>query len=172
LSKAEAFCRVVDNINERTGRAVSYLILPLLAITVMEVILRYIFNRPTIWSWDVNIQLLSVIGVMGAGYTLFARGHVIVDVIVGQLSPRKRAIIDLITALLFFLCVGALVYQGGISGWKSMLRGELYTSVWEPPIYVIKMLIPVGAFLLLLQGIAKFIRDLNIATQSKQGHTQ
>ncbi len=163
MSRAEAFCHAIDIVNQRVGRAFSYVVLPLLALVIMEVILRRFFNRPTIWGWDVNIQLLSAITVMGAGYTLFAQGHVIIDIFVGKLSRRKRAILDMVTALLFFFCIGALVYQGSVSGWYSVTTREHYSSVWNPPIYFLKMLIPVGVTLLFLQGVVKFIRDFNVA---------
>ncbi len=168
MSKAASFCHAIDIVNQRVGRAASYLVLPLLAIVIMEVILRYVFNRPTIWGWDVNVQLLAALVIMGAGYTHFAQGHIIIDVFVGKLPRQKRAILDMVTALLFFFCIGALVYQGSVSGWYSLTTNEHYTSVWNPPIYVIKMLIPVGATLLFLQGLVKFIRDFNVALHPDQ----
>ncbi len=167
MTKAEVFCHAIDAINKHVGMVICYLTLPLLAFVVTEVVLRYVFNRPTIWVWDVNVQLLAVLAIMGSGHALFAKTHVTVDVIVSRLSPRKRAIVDLITAFLFFFCIGTLVWQGTISGWRSVVGRESYTSVWAPPIYPLKMLVPVGAFLLLLQGIANFIRNLKIVTHAK-----
>ncbi len=171
MRKAEAFARTIDTINGRVGRVASYLVLPLLAITLMEVILRYVFNKPTTWGWDVNIQVLAGLTLLGAGYTLLKQGHIIIDIFTGRLSPRKRAILDMATALLFFFGIGALVYQGSLSGWHSVETRELYTSVWNPPIYYIKMVIPIGAALLFFQGLSKFIRDLNIALHGKTEDT-
>jgi len=160
---AETFCRVVDAINMRAGSIFSLLILAITAITINEVISRYAFNHPWIWSWDINMQLASAFAVFAGGYTLLTKGHVMVDIVVLRASPRTRAIIDLITAILFFgICV-LLIWKGGEASWRSFVTREAYTSMWEPPIYMLKMAIPVGVFLLFLQGIAKFIRDLKIA---------
>lgn len=145
-------------------------IFPLVALAMIEVILRYVFNSPTIWVWDVNVQLLAAITVLGTGYTLLAKGHVSVDILVSRFSPQKRAIIDLSAAVVFFGSVGVIVWQTGIAAWVSLETRELYTSIWQPPIYPLKIMIAVGAFLLFLQGIVKFIRDLAIATQ-KSGET-
>jgi len=147
----------------RAGSIFSLLILAITAITINEVISRYVFNHPWIWSWDINIQLASAFAVFAGGYTLLTKGHVMVDIIVLRASPRTRAIIDLITGVLFLgICV-LLVWKGGEAGWRSFVTREALTSLWEPPVYILKMAIPVAVFLLLLQGLAKFIRDLKIA---------
>lgn len=164
---AIAFCNGIDRINRSAGRYVSLLILPLLAITVIEVVARYFFNRPTIWAWDINVQLLCALAVLGAGFTYVERGHVVVDLVAVHFSARARALIDLITMLLFFFCIGSLVWKGAKLGLHSVATREVYTSIWNPPIYYIKMAIPLGALLLLLQGIAKFIRDFLTVISSK-----
>ncbi len=168
MSKAEAFCHAVDIVNTWTARLASYLIFPLVVFTGIEVVGRYVFNSPTIWVWDVNVQLQCALIVLGAGYALLTKIHVIVDVIVNRFSPKSRAIIDLITALVFFWCIGALVWKSGTTGWNSVVTRETYSSVWMPPLYPLKMLIPIGAFLLLLQGAAKFIRDFVVVIRSKE----
>ena len=127
----------------------------------MHVILRYVFNRPTIWAWDVNVQLLGLLGVMGAGYTLLHRGHVGVDVLAEHLSPRARMILELIMSLFFFLAVGVLVWVVGRGAWTSLQVKEVYTSFWSPPLYPFKVVVVIGVLFLLLQGIVKFIRDLS-----------
>lgn len=153
----------VDLINEWVGRVVSFLIIPMTLVAVIEVILRYVFNRPTIWAWDVNMMLLGAFTVLTGGYVLLKEGHVSMDVFVSRLSPRVRAVIALITSLLFFFSIGLLVWQGGLEARESLLIGEKVNSVWGPPLYPLKILWPIGAFLLLLQGVATFIRDLNTA---------
>lgn len=166
--KLRLFSEYVDKINDRVGHLIAFLIIPITCITVLEVILRYAFNRPTIWAWETNIMLMGAFTIMVGGYVLLTGGHVIVDLFVGSLSPRARAIVDLITSLLFFFCIGLLVWQGGLAAWKSLLLREKNNTIWGPPIYPLKMLWPVGAFLLLLQGLTKFFRDLNTA-RSKRG---
>lgn len=161
----EAFCRRVDAINERVGKYTSFLIAPLVFIVLADVFMRYIFGRPIIWAWDVNIQLLGALSILGAGYAHISNGHVCVDVITSLLSPRRRAIIDVITSVFFFCGIGVMLWQTIVGAWASLLSREAYTSIFLTPIYPFKMLMVVGVFLLLLQGIAKLIRDLTVAFQ-------
>jgi len=163
-----AFLQAVDFLNDRSGKVFSILYLPLMVIVVIEVVLRYFFNRPTIWAWDVNIQLFAFLIVFGAGYTLLKGGHVRMDVFVVRLSPRKRALIDLLMSFIFFICIGALFWQSCDQASQSIQSSERFATIWAPPIYPLRIAIPIGVMLFLLQGVAKFIRDIDIL-RAKRG---
>jgi TRAP-type mannitol/chloroaromatic compound transport system permease small subunit len=169
--RAKGFADWIDVINEWVGRMISFLIIPMTLITTIEVILRYVFNRPTIWAWDVNMMLLGAFTVLTGGYTLLKGGHVAMDIFVSRLSLRIRALLALITSVLFFFSIGLLVWQGGIASGESFMTREQINSIWGPPLYPLKLLWPVGAFLLLLQGVAIFIRDLK-EVQSREAKHQ
>ena len=160
----QAFCRAVDKTNEWVGRGVSLVFIPLVLLVMTEVVLRYFFNSPTIWSWDVNIQLSAALIALGGGYALLYKGHVLVDIFVSRFSPRVRAIIDMVTALIFFIGIGVLLWLAVGEAKISVATGERFTSLLEPVLGPIRIAIAVGIFLILLQGIAKFIRDLQTAT--------
>jgi TRAP-type mannitol/chloroaromatic compound transport system permease small subunit len=160
MSKLERFARQIDTINEVIGRLFSFLLLLLMGIVTMEVIARYIFNRPTIWGWVLALQIFGAITVVGGAYAHLHNMHVTVDVVVEHLPPRFKALLNLFTSALFFFFIGVLLWQGSTTAWESLKTRESYTSIWQPPIYPLKMLIPVAVFLLLLQGIARFMRDL------------
>lgn len=166
-SKVEHYLHYIDLINDWTGKIFSFAFIPLTLIAVFEVVSRYMFNRPTLWAWDINIQLLAIITMFGGGYTLLKGEHVIVDIFVSRFSLRKRAIVDSITGLLVLFAVGILVWKATQMGWDSFLRRERLSSVWEPPIYPLKMMVPIGALLLFLQGSAKFIRNCITAVHSR-----
>ena len=169
---ARTFCHAIDVINDWVGRLTSALFIPLTFIVFLEVTLRYFFNRPTIWAWDVIIQLAAVIAVLAAGYNLARREHVMIDIVVGRFPPRTRAIIDLVSGLVFFMAIGVVAwYAVKISVWSVRIQ-EGFTGVWEPPFYQVRVLIAIGVILLLLQGIVKFIRDLNIVIRRSEGDTQ
>ena len=53
------YCIIIGKINLFLGKVLQWTILPISAIVMFEVIARYVFNRPTIWAWDVNVQLLA-----------------------------------------------------------------------------------------------------------------
>ncbi len=164
MSRAEVFCRQIDTVNRWTGETASLLFLPLVGIVMLEVVLRHFFNSPTIWAWDVNVQLAAAIAILGGGYGLLYGRHVVVDVMVGHLTTRARARIDLVTSALFFFVVAILLWVAVSWAERSVSARELYTSLLEPPLYPLRRVVAIGIFLLLMQGIAKFIRDLAIAT--------
>jgi TRAP-type mannitol/chloroaromatic compound transport system permease small subunit len=152
--------RVIDKINEGVGKAVSFLLIPLVLITSFEVFMRYVVKRPTIWSWDLNIQVFAAIIMLGGGYTLLHKNHVVVDVLVMNMNPRKRAILDLITSVFFFMGMLVLLAGGWEMAWMSFEAREAMPTIWAPPYYTMKMLIPVGAFLVVLQGISELLKNL------------
>ena len=121
---AESFCRLVDSINERAGRIVSWLFIPLTLLVVTDVFTRYVLNRP--WFYlDINVQVMGILIVMGAGYCYLHNGHVSVDILITRLSARKRAILEVI---LFPLVLGALgpllwkVTEGAIQSVQMLQR--------------------------------------------------
>lgn len=163
------FIRCADAINRVAGYIAALLLVPLTLIAAYEVFMRYIVEKPTIWSWDLNIQIFAGIIMLGGGDTLRRHGHVVMDVVVQNLSKRKRAGLDLLTSLFFFFGVIVLLWGGWDQGWASWKAREAMPTVWAPPFYTMKMLIPVGALLLLLQGVAEVFRNLMVLRGSEEG---
>lgn len=156
---------VINKINEWAGKLSSFLIVGLIAAMVWGVMLRYVFDSPVIWADEMSLFLFSGYIMLGGGYALLHEAHVNVPILHDHLRPRTRATVDLITSVLFFCFCGVLLWKGVDMAWSSLQEWEHSFSVWGPPIYPVKLTIPVGAFLLLLQGLAKFIRDLMVIRQ-------
>ena len=169
MSRLRFFLQAVDTINEWTGKIVAWLIIPMVLLATYEVILRYVFNRPTIWVWEVNQWLMAGLTILMGGYILLKGGHVVVDVFVVKLSPRTRAMVDLVTSVLFFISIGLLLWGGTSQALESLAKREASGTIFRGPIYIVKMAWPLGVFLLLLQGAAKFIRDLITVIQGEGG---
>jgi len=159
---------IIDMISEWSGKLVSFLLLPLIAFIMYDVLMRYVFNRPTDWAHELSYLMFGTIWIIGGAYALVKGSHVKMEVIYNRLPLRRRAIIDLITAPLFFVFIGILLWKGWDLAWSSVLRLEHSNSFWSPPLYPVKMMIPLGAFLLLLQGVVRFIRDAIIATTGRE----
>ena len=126
----------------------------------MEVVRRYLLNSPTVWANELTQMLFGAYVILSGGYILFTGGHVNVDILTCRLSPKTQAILDIITSFLFFVFCGMLIYYGGSLAWESLSTFETSESAWDVPIYPIKLMIPTGAVLLMLQGLAKLIRDI------------
>lgn len=161
---------LIDSINEWVGKTFSYLILILALIVGYEIVMRYVFSRPTIWVNEMSAMLFGTFTILGGAFTARYNGHVGMDIVYGQLSPRRRAVLDVISYFLLFLpLLGVLVWKGGMSAWKSVMILEHDSSQWGPPLYPIRMMLPIGAFLFLLQASAKMIRDLFVLFGAEKG---
>lgn len=136
--------------------------LPLVLITCFEVFMRYVMQQPTIWAWDLNIQIFALIIFLSGAYALRHKGHITVDVFTINMAPRKKALLSLLTSFFFFFGICALM----ILGWEMFLMSwkvnENMPTIWAPPYYWMKLMVPVGCFLLLAQGVAEFFKDLLI----------
>lgn len=162
MSILKAVIRVIDSLNDWVGNFLSYFLFLFFGLLFIEVILRYFFNSPTVWANELAQMLFGAYAILAGGYILRTGGHVNVDILYSRLSRKSRATLDIITSLLFFLFCGMLLVYGGSLAWDSLSRFEHSQSAWNPPLYPAKLMIPVAAGLLMLQGLAKLIRDIFI----------
>ncbi len=158
----------VDWINERVGRIISLWMIPLICLMSFEVLMRYVFFSPTDWGTELVTYIFAAYILLGGGYTLLYGNHVNINVLYNRNSPRTRAILDSITAIIFFLYAWVLFYEGLKFAVDGLMRNRHSGTDWNPPLYPVLMTLPVGAFLLLIQGGAKFIRDLHTAVTGRE----
>jgi TRAP-type mannitol/chloroaromatic compound transport system permease small subunit len=138
------------------------LIIPLLGVIIFEVIMRYGFNSPTIWGFEMTAFLYGMHYMFGLAYTDVNNGHVQVDIFTSLCSKKTQAVVSVLTNLVFFLPVfTCMTIWSGKFAWTSMLGRELNSTSWAPPIYPFKGIMALCFFLLLLQGISNLIRDLH-----------
>lgn len=162
------FLHGIDAINERAGKAISILVVCMIGIMCWEVILRYAFNAPTIWAHEVSGHIFAAYSVLGGAYVLLVNEHVRSDVIYARFSPRGRAIFDLVTFPLFFMLLGIILVEGAEMALRSIEVREITVSFLRSPVYPVKTCIPIAAFLMLLQGLAHFIRALALVITGRE----
>jgi len=154
------FVRGVDVLSKTVGHAFAWCIIILTFGTSYEVFVRYVLNDPTSWAFDFSYLMYGAMFFMAGAYTLSRGGHVRGDFIYRMWRPRVQAIIELILYILFFFPgVLALVYAGWGYGYEAYRIGDV--SVNSPvgiPVWQLKLLIPFGAGLLALQGVAEVLR--------------
>ncbi len=151
---------LVDKVNDWVGKILSFGILAIFALVLMEVIRRYFFNSPSVWANELTQMLFGVYAVLSGGPILRWGGHVNVDILYSHFSKRGKAVIDIVTFFAFFAFCSMLLIYGGSMALESLTSLEHTQSAWNPPCWPIKLMIPLGAILLLLQGVAKLIRDI------------
>lgn len=161
--------KIIDSVNEWVGRQMKWLVFALIIIICSEVVLRYVFNKPT-------IQLPCIVTMTGAslyalsfGYILLHKGHVRVDVFYTRLSQRRKAVLDVVLTLLFFFpVIGLLSYAAGAWMWFAWESGERsQMTYWYPILGPVRTTVFAGMVIFLVQGVAQFVRDLHFAIRSK-----
>ncbi len=157
------FLQAVDWVNEQTGRAVSYMIILLMAVILYEITARYLFNKPTIWAHETSQMIYAAYVILLGGYVMKHGAHVNVDILYQRFKPRTRAIINLFTWPLFFCFCGVLFYKGLAISWDSIKIWETAPTTFGSPVYLFKILLPLGAFLMLIQGLSRYIQEIKRA---------
>jgi len=155
--------RAVDRLNEWCGWVVGYQILFIVVVILYEIVMRDALTAPTVWANETMVYVTAMAYLLGGGYALLHRRHVTVDVLYARLSARTRARLDRVTLVFFVLYLGALIWAGSVWAWDSIKIGETTGSPWNPPVWPVKLAIPLAALLTLLQGIANVIRDVRAA---------
>jgi len=156
----QRFIDGIDNINRWIFTGVSFLFVPMTVIAMYEVLMRYLFSRPTTWVWDVNVQCFCAIVVLGGAHTLQQGGHVIMDIIVNKFQKKTKLIINLCIYVILFAILLITIHQVGMFAWNSLAIFERASTLFSLPIYPIKIGILIGVCLLFLQGVSLFIRDV------------
>ncbi len=153
--------RAIDTFNEKFGFYASYLVLPLIIVVVFEVFMRYAFNAPTSWAFELTVFLYGIHFSFALAYAHKHNTHVAIDVFEARLSPKKRTILRIITnAVLFIPSMGLLSYYVAVLAVNSWQQWEHASSSWAPAIYPVKTLMAIGFVLFFLQGVAKLIQDI------------
>jgi len=156
------FLYAIDTTNEWVGRFFSFWVIGIIAVTFIEVISRFVFNRPFDWAHEITLQLYAIYVLLGGGYALIKKAHVKVDIVLNCFSPRRQAIIELVSSVYSFLFMGALIHAAWLLTLYSVMVREINISLLWLPIYPIKACLLIGSVLLFLQLLAKFLRDLHI----------
>ena len=156
-----ALAKKIDGISDWTGRVFCWLVIPLTVLIVYEVFTRRVLGAPTIWTFELSNFLYGAHFMLVAGYGLLHKSHVCIDLFVMRGSKRTAQILDLICYfVLFFPFIIMILYHGIDFAKDSWATLETSWSTWAPPLSPIKTVIPVTAFLLLLQGISEVIKKV------------
>jgi len=157
-----ATINAIDSISNWSGRVTAWLIVPMTLAVTYEVVARHFFRAPTIWAFDVTYMLYGTHFMLGTAYTLMRVGHVRTDMLYQSWSIRRQNLIDTIGYLFFlFPAMVLLFYFGWQEAYHSWtIRETSDASPWRPIVYPFKTVIPLTALLLLVQGVAEFLKSL------------
>ena len=152
--------QVIDAINMKTGRVMSFAFLAIMLIQVMDVVLRYVFNSPTIWAWDINSMIFRAIAIMGGGYVLLEDAHVRMDLIYRRTGRRVKLVFDLISYPLIILAFILVIWKGWDMAWTAWTTKAHSPSAFGYILWPVKSTLFIGGFLILLQTVSNFSRAI------------
>jgi TRAP-type mannitol/chloroaromatic compound transport system permease small subunit len=150
-------CEAVSGV---CGHVAAALVLVLMALMVFEVVMRYVFDAPTTWSYDLTTMIMGASFVLSIAYTLAADSHVRVDILHPLLPARARPLIDLIGFGLVMLPLAAWL------SWElwDYFRGAFVTqersgtSAWNPVVWPFRAVMFVGAVAWTIQLVAEVLK--------------
>lgn len=158
MTRTERFTRVIDQVSVWSGKTVAWLIVPMFAVLVYEVLLRK-FWQPTIWANDVATMCYGAHFFLCGAYTLKLQKHIRTDFLSRNWSLTTQVRMDLAQYLLVFL--PGMVMLTWISlefAWESWELRESLMTTWRPPAYWYKAIIPLSSALVILQGISEVLK--------------
>ena len=161
--------RFIESISEGSGKVFAWFGLALVLLLCFEVFMRYVLDNPTSFTYEVATMLGVTIGMGGLAYTHLHHGHVRVDVFWRLLSPRGKAIADVIGSMLFFFpLLILLAYISAAWVVHSYTMHEISTETYMYPIvWPVRTVMFLGFFLIISQGVAKLIRDLYLLKRNE-----
>lgn len=153
----------IDWWSTKQGEYTSLLVIPLLVVVLYEVVMRYGFNSPTTWGFEVTAFLYGMHYMFGISYTEVRGGHVRVDIFTSMAPRRTQALIGALTTLIIFIPVITCMTIASFEYALTSIQGQERNSTsWAPIIYPYKVVMAVCFLFLLLQGVSNLIKDLQI----------
>ena len=152
----------IDRFTDVIGNAIAWLNVPLVLIVSYEVIMRYLFNAPTIWVFDATYMLYGTIFMLGAAYALHKGAHIRTDFFYDKWTVRTKGMVDSISYILFFFpSLIMLLAASGNEAWYSFTIHETSEQTpWRPILWPYKSIVPVTCIFLIIQGISETIKSV------------
>ena len=157
--------RIIDKFTDSTGVWIAWLNVPLVLAVSYEVVARYAFDAPTIWSFDVTYMLYGTIFMLGAAYALHKGAHIRTDFFYDKWSVKTKGMVDSISYIIFFFpSLIMLLVASGNEAWYAFGIGEMSEQTpWRPLLWPYKAVVPLASLLLLVQGISETIKSVYAA---------
>jgi TRAP-type mannitol/chloroaromatic compound transport system permease small subunit len=169
MDAVRAFIKKIDTLSEWCGRIFSWFIVAVILLSVFEVFTRRILGKPTIWTHEILSYLFCGSILLTMAYTLRHKQHVSVDLIYARFTPKTKAMVDIITFIFFLGFFSTIFLWKGIvfaaTSWGMLERTP---SAFNFYVFPAKTLLPVGAFLLLIQGLSDFIKNIVFVAKGEQ----
>jgi TRAP-type mannitol/chloroaromatic compound transport system permease small subunit len=155
---------VLDSISVRLGKASSWLTLFMVLVTFVVVVMRYVFDMGLIWLQESVVWMHAFVFMMGAAYTLQQEEHVRVDIFYRDMSPKRRAWVDILGVILFLLPLCAFLAWTAFDfvavSWRLEEASRESGGLPYPLIPLLKSILVVMPIAVALQGLSLLTNSL------------
>ncbi|MDQ7051130.1 MAG: TRAP transporter small permease subunit [Enterobacterales bacterium] len=158
------YVKTVDAINQKVGRFAMYLVVMMIAILILSVFSRLLFDRPFLWTMELAQFTMAAYYLLSGGYSMQKGSHVRMDIFYERWSVKKRAFVDSITVFFLIFYLSILLYGGYSSTSYALEYGQKNYSAWAPYMAPIKIIMSIGILLMLLQAFAMLFKDIATAS--------
>ncbi|RZI42934.1 TRAP transporter small permease subunit [Herbaspirillum sp. HC18] len=153
--------RFIDALNEKVGNAISWALLASVLICTGNALIRYALHTSSNAWLEIQWYLFAAIFLLATSYTLRRNEHVRIDVVAGRFSKRTQVLIDVFGFIAFLLPMAIIIlYYAVPYAWMSIQSQEVSSNAGGLIVWPAKILIPIGFFLLTLQGISELIKRI------------
>lgn len=159
------FTDAIERVNIMAGEFVASWAVIAVFVYFYEVIGRYVFNSPTNWVHESMFLMFGMQYMICGAYAYYEDQHVRVDVLYTKFSARGKAIADIITSIFFFIFTVTLMWTGFRFANDAIGMNEHSFTEWGIQYWPVKLAMPLGAALIVLQGLSKLIKDILIVTR-------
>ena len=152
----------IDRIAMFIGRVTMLLIAIVVCVMMYEVILRYVFERPTLWANEMSLWLAGFVFILAGFYAMQQRSHIRIYLLYDMFPRAVQRICDTVSTVLIVGFAFFLVYGGYGEAKAKMLRWETFGTAFDPPIpATLKPLVLIVVILVAIQSVLNLIADWN-----------
>lgn len=153
---------IIDYITWGFSRVAMWAPAFVVAIMFYEVVMRYLFVKPTLWVNEMSLWVAGGIYLTAGLYALQQRSHIRIFIIYDIVPRWLQRVFDVLSVACLVIFVFAVIWGGFGEAYAKLMRWETFGTAFDPPIpATIKPLILVTLFFLALQAISNLIHDWN-----------
>ena len=151
----------IDLVTTFIGRAVGQFYFIMACITIYEVIMRYFFNKPTMWAFELVILMCGMAWVLSVGYVTQQKGHISITILYLASPPNAQWWLDLLSNTMGLAAIGTLGYAAWKPAHEAIAMHELSGTPFNSPEPMItKSVLVIGCALYFIQLLVNTIRHL------------
>ncbi|MBL0918592.1 MAG: TRAP transporter small permease subunit [Hydrogenophaga sp.] len=153
-----AIARAITTVNRWLFQITVWVMAIVVPVMLYEVVMRYFFNAPTVWGMELAVLLFGPYFLLGGPHLLHLKGHVALDLLRQRLSATWSRRLDLVNyPVIVLFCAILLIYSAPLA-FNAWSYRETSFSAWNPPIWPVKLMVPLALLLMLLQALVEFAR--------------